>query len=147
MSRYLEILIAALILVGCATVPITGRKQLSVIPNSQLLPLSYSSYQDVLKESKLSTNQQQVNMVKNVGKNIQRAVEDFMAKNDLADKLNGYAWEFNLIEENTINAWCMPGGKVAFIPVLCPYVRMKQESQLLWDTKLLMPSPIMVRKG
>lgn len=114
MKKYIQIALIAIILAGCATVPLTGRKQLSVIPNSQLLPLSYSSYQDVLKESKLSTNQQQVAQVKNVGRNIQQAVENFMAKNDLSDKLKGYEWEFNLIEENTINAWCMPGGKVAF---------------------------------
>lgn len=109
-----------IILIGCATVPITGRKQLSLIPNSQLLPLSYTSYQDVLKQSKLSTNQEQVNMIKTVGSKIQFAVEKFMADNKMSDKLEGYAWEFNLIEDDQLNAWCMPGGKVAFYTGILP---------------------------
>jgi predicted Zn-dependent protease len=109
-----------IILLGCATVPITGRKQLALIPNSQILPLSYSSYQDVLKQSKLSTNQEQVNMVKSVGKKIQGAVERFMTQNNMADELEGYEWEFNLIEDEQLNAWCMPGGKVAFYTGILP---------------------------
>ena len=120
MKRSVSIILTLIILIGCATVPITGRKQFSIIPNSQILPLSYSSYQDVLKESKLSTNQEQVQQVKRVGSKIQQSVEDFMAQNKLSDKLDGYAWEFNLIEENTINAWCMPGGKVAFYTGILP---------------------------
>lgn len=108
------------VLIGCATVPITGRKQLSLIPNSQLLPLSYTSYQDVLKQSKLSNNQEQVTMIKTVGSHIQLAVEKFMTDNKMADKLDGYEWEFNLIEEDIINAWCMPGGKVAFYTGILP---------------------------
>ncbi|MCK5370425.1 MAG: M48 family peptidase, partial [Cyclobacteriaceae bacterium] len=88
-----------IILIGCATVPITGRKQLSLIPNSQILPYSYASYQDVLKESKLSNNQQEVTMVKTIGVKIQHAVEKFMAENKMSDELEGYNWEFNLIED------------------------------------------------
>ena len=109
-----------IILIGCATVPITGRKQLSLIPNSQLLPLSYTSYQDVLKGSKLSNNQNQVAMVKTVGVKIQYAVEKFMADNNMSDELKGYNWEFNLIEDDQVNAWCMPGGKVAFYTGIMP---------------------------
>jgi len=120
MKKQFSILLTAILLVGCATVPITGRKQLALIPNSQILPLSYSSYQEVLKESKLSTNQQQVTLVKNVGAKIQHAVEEFMAKNKLSDDLEGYAWEFNLIEDDAMNAWCMPGGKVAFYTGILP---------------------------
>ncbi|MCD4732316.1 MAG: M48 family peptidase, partial [Bacteroidales bacterium] len=98
------------VLTACATVPITGRKQLSLIPNSQLLPLSYTSYQDVLAQSKLSNNEEQVTMIKTVGSKIQHAVEKFMADNKMSDELDGYAWEFNLIEDDQLNAWCMPGG-------------------------------------
>lgn len=120
MKRSVSLLLTLIILIGCATVPITGRKQLSLIPNSQLLLLSYTSYQDVLNESKLSNNQEQVTMIKSVGSNIQQAVEKFMADNKMSDKLDGYEWEFNLIEENIINAWCMPGGKVAFYTGILP---------------------------
>jgi predicted Zn-dependent protease len=120
MKKYFSFILTAIIFVGCATVPITGRKQLSMIPNSQILPLSYDSYTNVLKESKLSTNQKQVQMVKTVGKDIQQAVEKFMADNKMSDHLKGYAWEFNLIEEDLVNAWCMPGGKVAFYTGIMP---------------------------
>ena len=109
-----------IILIGCATVPITGRKQLSLIPNSQILPYSYASYQDVLKESKLSNNQQEVTMVKTIGVKIQHAVEKFMAENKMSDELEGYNWEFNLIEDDQLNAWCMPGGKVVFYTGIMP---------------------------
>ena len=108
------------VLTACATVPITGRKQLSLIPNSQLLPLSYTSYQDVLAQSKLSNNEEQVTMIKTVGSKIQHAVEKFMADNKMSDELDGYAWEFNLIEDDQLNAWCMPGGKVAFYTGIMP---------------------------
>jgi len=120
MKRSASVILTLVILFGCATVPITGRKQLKVIPNSELLPLSYSSYIDVLKESKLSTNQEQVQQIKTVGTKIQHSVEEFMAENDLSKKLAGYQWEFNLIEEDIINAWCMPGGKVAFYTGILP---------------------------
>lgn len=120
MKKSIIYLFGIIIFIGCATVPITGRKQLSLIPNSQILPLSYASYQDVMKGSKLSTNQHQVTMVKTVGVKIQYAVEAFMSKNKMSDDLEGYSWEFNLIEDDQLNAWCMPGGKVAFYTGIMP---------------------------
>lgn len=120
MRNLTKILVITLLTIGCATVPITGRKQLALVPNSQILPMSYSSYRDVMKDSKLSGNQEQTQQVKKVGRNIQLAVEAFMAQNNMSDELEGYAWEFNLIDENTINAWCMPGGKVAFYTGIMP---------------------------
>lgn len=105
---------------GCSTVPITGRKQLALVPDSQLLPLSFSSYKEVISQSKLSNNQEQTELVKKVGKRIQVAVESFMNQHNMTGELEGYAWEFNLIEDKTVNAWCMPGGKVAFYSGIMP---------------------------
>lgn len=104
----------ALFVYSCATVPVTGRKQLSLISNSELLPMSYDNYKAVLDSTNLSTNKEQVEMVKRVGVRIQKAVEKFMAQNNMSDQLDGYAWEFNLIEDSAMNAWSMPGGKLAF---------------------------------
>ena len=112
--------LAGLVLYSCATVPVTGRRQLSLVPNSEILPLSYDQYTQVLKENKLSNNQQWTTMVKNVGSRIKDAVELYMKQKGLSDQLNGYSWEFNLIESETINAWCMPGGKVAFYTGIMP---------------------------
>jgi len=105
---------------ACATVPLTGRKQLALVPNSQLLPLSFDQYSTVLKESKLSTNKEWTAMVKRVGVRIQGAVEKYMKEKGLSDKLNGYEWDFNLIDSDAVNAWAMPGGKVAFYTGIMP---------------------------
>lgn len=120
MKKHFFLILTIVLLIGCSTVPLTGRKQLSMIPNSQILPLSYDSYNTVLKESNLSTNQAQVQMVKTAGTKIQHSVEKFMADNNLSDQLKGYNWEFNLIDEDIANAWCMPGGKVAFYAGIMP---------------------------
>ncbi|HPE55173.1 MAG TPA: M48 family metallopeptidase [Bacteroidales bacterium] len=121
MKRSALFIITFIFLYACSTVPITGRKQLSIIPNSQILPLSFDSYQQVLSESKLSTNKEQTAMVKKVGVKIEQAVEQYMTQHKMADALDGYAWEFNLIQDDaTVNAWCMPGGKVAFYTGIMP---------------------------
>lgn len=119
-KKILMLFLLGLFLYSCATVPVTGRRQLSLVPNSEILPLSYDQYNQVLQENKLSDNQQWTAMVKNVGGRIKVAVEQYMAQKGLSSQLDGYSWEFNLIEEETVNAWCMPGGKVAFYTGIMP---------------------------
>lgn len=114
------VMIAAVLANSCSTVPVTGRRQLDLIPASQLMTLSFDSYKQVMKENKLSTNVAWTNMVKNCGSRIQRAVESYMTQNKLKSQLNGFQWEFNLIESETVNAFCMPGGKVAFYTGIMP---------------------------
>jgi len=109
-----------LLLAACATVPLTGRRQLSLIPDSQINSMSFQQYDQVLSESTLSTNPAETAMIKRVGARIQKAVEQYMEQSGNSDHLNGYAWEFNLIESDQINAWCMPGGKVAFYTGILP---------------------------
>lgn len=108
------------ILQSCSTVPLTGRSQLNMIPNSEMLTMSFQQYDQFLKENKLSTNQAEVNMVKKTGENIQHAVERYLQANNLSDRLNGYNWEFNLVESDQVNAWCMPGGKVVVYTGILP---------------------------
>jgi len=123
-SKILKILllfVCSTILYQCAKVPITGRRQLSLISNDEIIPMSFDQYQQVLVESKLSSDKEQTAMVKNCGARIQRAVETFMAENGWSNHLDGFNWEFNLIEDDkTANAWCMPGGKVAFYTGIMP---------------------------
>lgn len=119
-KKILTLFLIGLFLYSCATVPVTGRRQLNLVPNSEILPMSFDQYKQVLKENKLSDNQQQTQMVKNVGRRIQGAVEQYMRQKGLQDQLQGYSWEFNLIESETVNAWCMPGGKVAFYTGIMP---------------------------
>jgi len=116
-------IIAAFVLVACSTVPITGRKQLDLVPNSTMLSTSFQEYDKFLGEHKLSTNQEQTQMVKRVGTSIQKAVEQYFQQKNLSNQLNGYAWEFNLVESEEVNAWCMPGGKVVVYTGILPITR------------------------
>ncbi len=110
----------ALMLVACSSVPITGRSQLNIISSSEMQAMSFSEYDQFLKEHPLSTNAQQTAMVKRVGSRIEKAVEQFMAQQNLSYRLKGYQWEFNLVESDEVNAWCMPGGKVVVYTGLLP---------------------------
>jgi predicted Zn-dependent protease len=115
-------LIGLLVLsVGCATVPVTGRKSLNLLPDSELLSMSLQQYDDVLKKSKLSNEPAKVRMVKRVGERIASATEQFFKENGMESEIKNYKWEFNLIEDNqVVNAWCMPGGKVAVYTGILP---------------------------
>lgn len=110
-----------LVIWACASVPVTGRKQLSLVSNSEILPVVRLQYDSVVRTGPLSKNQEQTEMVKRVGVRIQKAVEKYMADKGLSSQLSGFAWEFNLIDDpKTVNAWCMPGGKVAFYTGIMP---------------------------
>lgn len=106
--------------VSCTTVPVTGRRQLSLIPESEMISLSLTQYGQFLKENKVSTDQAKTAQVRRVGQRIAKAVETYMAQQGLSDNLKGYQWEFNLVEDKTVNAWCMPGGKVVVYTGLLP---------------------------
>jgi predicted Zn-dependent protease len=107
-------------IVSCTTVPITGRQQLSLISSSEMNAMSFQQYDEFLKENKVITNTKEANMVKTVGAKIQKAVETYFAEQGMSSHLDGYQWEFNLVEDETVNAWCMPGGKVVFYTGIIP---------------------------
>ncbi|MCF7848110.1 MAG: M48 family metallopeptidase [Kiritimatiellales bacterium] len=116
-------LLCAVVLNGCSTVPIVGRRQATLMPESQMAAQSATSYGQVLKESKLSTDQKQTALVRSVGGRIANAVEQFMRENGMEKDIANFKWEFNLIEDETPNAWCMPGGKVAFYTGILPFTQ------------------------
>jgi predicted Zn-dependent protease len=120
-KKGLVLIIMGCLLYACANVPVTGRQQLSLVSNSEIIPVVNQQYDSIVRSSKLSKDQTQTAMVKNVGAKIQRAVEKYMAQNNLSSQLSGFKWEFNLIDDpKTVNAWCMPGGKVAFYTGIMP---------------------------
>ena len=100
--------------------PLTGRRQLNLIPPSQMNSMSFPQYSDFLKANKLSTDADQTALVRRVGQRIQGAVEQFLQQKGMSDRLDGYAWEFNLVESDEVNAWCMPGGKVVVYTGILP---------------------------
>jgi predicted Zn-dependent protease len=113
-----------LAVVSCATVPITGRQSLHLVPESELLTLSLQQYREVLKNSKLSGDREKTAMVRKVGNKIARAAEAFLKENGRQDAVGNYHWEFNLIEDDkTVNAWVMPGGRAAVYTGILPYTR------------------------
>jgi predicted Zn-dependent protease len=106
---------------SCKTVPLTGRKQLNLVPNSMIQAMAFTQYDSVVKASPtLSQNDQRAQMVTEVGTRIQQAVESYMQQNNMSKDLKNFRWEFNTINENIVNAWCMPGGKVVVYTGLMP---------------------------
>jgi predicted Zn-dependent protease len=88
-----------------------------------MLSMSFQEYGDFLKANKLSTNKPATAMVQRVGSNIAKGVEQYFAQKGLSGELKGYAWEFNLVESNDVNAWCMPGGKVVVYTGILPITK------------------------
>lgn len=108
------------IIEACSTVPIIGRRQLNLVPESQMVALSLTSYKEFLDTSNVYTSGEQLAMVRNTGHRISKAVEKFLNDNDLADRVAQFHWEFNLVKDPSPNAWCMPGGKVVFYDGILP---------------------------
>ena len=98
---------------SCTKVPITGRRQLNLLPESTMLSMSFSNYKTFLSQKPAaSATQADAQMVKKIGANISKAVEQYLKSKGLSKRIKGYKWEFNLVNDPTVNAWCMPGGKV-----------------------------------
>jgi predicted Zn-dependent protease len=115
--------LAMLSVTSCSTVALTGRQQLNLVPDSEMLSTSTQQYGQFMNDNKLSSNAEQTARVKRVGARIQKAVEDYARQTDHTKDLAGYAWEFNLVESKEVNAWCMPGGKVVFYTGIMPVCR------------------------
>ncbi|MGK7394086.1 MAG: M48 family metallopeptidase [Candidatus Cyclobacteriaceae bacterium M3_2C_046] len=120
MKKSLSFVLVLFFLFSCSSVPITGRKQIAWIPSDQMLQLSFQSYQEVLNKSELSDERQNAQMVKSVGSRIKNAVQEYLSQNGMSEALEGYRWEFHLLEDDAVNAWAMPGGKVAFYEGIMP---------------------------
>jgi predicted Zn-dependent protease len=121
-----SVLVLFLFQQACTVVPLTGRKQLSLLPESDVISMSLTSYSDFLKTNPVSTDKTNSAMVNEVGTNISNAVVKYFADNNMSDRLTGYQWEYKLVKNDTTpNAWCMPGGKVVVYSGLLPYTKDK----------------------
>jgi predicted Zn-dependent protease len=120
----MEIIVFLLIILSCATVPVTGRSSLHILPDSEVMTMSFEQYSEVLKKSKLSNDAEKVRMVRRVGTRIARASAEFMRDAGMESEIKNFQWEFNLIQDDkTVNAWCMPGGKVGVYTGILPVTR------------------------
>lgn len=120
---FVPIILLALTVYYCSTVPITGRSQLNLVSDSEMNAMSFQQYGEFIKQNKLSSNKTDVDMVKRVGVKIQKAVETYFAQKNLSKELDGYQWEFNVVESDEVNAWCMPGGKVVVYTGILPITK------------------------
>ena len=120
MKKIISVTVVFAILIGCSTVPITGRQRINVVSDAQILPASFAQYEGFLKENKISKNANKTKEIQIVGQNISKAVDKFMRANGMVNEANSYRWEFNLIDDENVNAWCMPGGKVVFYTGILP---------------------------
>lgn len=120
MKRISLLVLVALILASCSSVLITGRKQLLLVSDAEVLSMSATAYKQFIDSVPASKDVANTAMVKTVGKNISSAVINFLKTNGLSADTANYKWEFNLVKDTTVNAFCMPGGKVVFYEGILP---------------------------
>ncbi len=105
---------------ACTTNPFTGKKTLALVPNSQILPMAFQQYDAFLSENNVVTNTSEALMVKRVGEKIKNASETWLNANGYSGYTSDYRWEYNLVQDDQINAWCMPGGKIVVYTGILP---------------------------
>jgi predicted Zn-dependent protease len=117
---YSILLMILSLVVACSTVPITGRRQLSLVPETSVLSASSQQYEQFLKENKVVRGTAEAAMVERVGRRLAKGVERYLTEQGMAEEAASYRWEFNLIDGKEVNAWAMPGGKVAVYQGILP---------------------------
>ena len=123
MKKYLLLFVSlSLFIIACTTNAITGRSQLSLVSESSLQQEAVTQYKSFLSQNKVvsSTANKDAEMVKRVGTRIAAAITKYYKDKGLSSELDGYKWEFNLVDNKEVNAWCMPGGKVVVYTGLLP---------------------------
>jgi len=105
---------------SCATNPFTGNKTLALVPNSEIFPTSFAQYDQFLSEHKVLKNTANAEMITRVGQRIATAAERWLDANGYKGYLKDYKWEYNLVDDKAVNAWCMPGGKIVFYTGILP---------------------------
>lgn len=118
--KQLTILFGFALFLSCSTNPFTGKKTLALVPNSQLFPMAFQQYSQFLQENNVVSGTAEAQMVQNVGQKIAVAAERYLSANGYAGYLADYQWEYKLVNDPTVNAWCMPGGKIVFYTGILP---------------------------
>ena len=108
---------------ACATNPFTGKKTMALVPNSQLFPTSFAQYDQFLSENKVVTGTTEAAMVTKIGQKIAVAAERWLTANGHVGYLNDYKWEYKLVNDAAVNAWCMPGGKIVVYTGILPITK------------------------
>ena len=123
MKNQLLTLLVCILSFSCATNPFTGKKTMAFMPNSQLLPMAFAEYDKFLSENKVIKETSDAEMISRVGQRISVAAERWLDANNHQGYLKDYEWEYNLVEDESVNAWCMPGGKIVFYTGILPVAK------------------------
>ena len=127
MKTFTSVLMSLLLLAGCSSVPLTGRKQVLLVSDQEVLASSLTQYNDYIKTATKSTDKAKSAMVTRVGQRIAAATEQYLRENGMADEVKNFSWEFNLVKDPQVNAFCMPGGKIVVYEGLLPLVASEDE--------------------
>ncbi|WP_425237827.1 M48 family metallopeptidase [Ulvibacterium sp.] len=120
MKKLVLTLVVFIGVVACKTNPFTGKSTLNFYSNSQLFPTAFAQYDQFLNENKVVEGTAEAKMIEKVGQRIASAAERWLAANGQPGYLKDYKWEYNLVQDETVNAWCMPGGKIVFYTGIMP---------------------------
>ncbi len=119
-KKIITVLIIVLTVSACKTNPFTGKKMMNMYSNAQLFPMAFQQYNQFLGDNKIITGTQDAEMITRVGERIKIAATRWLNANGHEGYLADYKWEYNLVDDKTVNAWCMPGGKIVFYTGILP---------------------------
>ena len=123
MKKIFILFFTIVVLFGCTNNPLTGKSNMALISNSQLFPMAFSQYDEFLKENTIVVNTQEALMIERVGKKIAEAAQKLLEAEGQPNYLDDYQWDFKLVNDDAINAWAMPGGKVVFHTGILPITK------------------------
>ncbi|MEQ1678587.1 MAG: M48 family metallopeptidase, partial [Chitinophagaceae bacterium] len=121
-QRITTLFVLCAFVVACSKNALTGKNQLTLLPEAELQNMAVQEYQTFLSQNKVvaTSNNRDAEMVRRVGQRITKAVDTYYADKGMTDKLAGFKWEYNLVDDKTVNAWCMPGGKIVVYTGILP---------------------------
>jgi predicted Zn-dependent protease len=121
LSRAALLIVVVLLAQACARVPITGRRQMNLVGESELMGMAATQYTEFLGEHQpLPDSDERVKKVRTVGQRLAAAATQYLNDNKAGNRVEGFEWAFNVVNDNTVNAWCMPGGKVVVYTGILP---------------------------
>jgi len=124
--KKLALFLVVLVFSTCATNPLTGKKTMAFVNNSSLFPESFAEYQQFINENTVIKNTPEADMVTRVGSRLANAAQRWLESEGNSHYLDDYRWEYNLVDDKTVNAWCMPGGKIVIYTGILPVTKTEE---------------------
>jgi len=120
MKKIYTLLIIVLVFSGCATNPFTGQRNMAFISNAQLFPMAFAQHDEFISENIVVTGTPEAEMLTRVGLRLVDAAQKLLNEEGVYDYFDDYQWSFTLVQDDSINAWAMPGGKIVFYTGILP---------------------------